>query len=110
MVLRPVLTLAFICAFAGGLLGNDFTAEVLVAFGTFIAACGCGGKWWVWFVLPVTAWAVGSAVLMLLRLGNAELPGTPDELDTILTVIVALFTAVAGTALNLAASRIIRPK
>jgi hypothetical protein len=109
MFLKPRLLLGFAIAFVGGLMGDDPTAILFVVVGTFIPACGLGGRWWTWFVLSLCAWAGGSGVLMLLSLGSSlDLPGNPTELDTIMTVLAALSTAVVGTSLNWAASRMIR--
>ena len=83
-----------------------------VVVGTFITGCGLGGTWWTWFVLSLCAWAGGGGVLMVLRLGggNLDVPGTATQLDTIMTVLAALSSAVVGTSLNWAASRMIRQR
>ena len=109
MVLKRRLLLGFSIAFVGGLMGEDPTAIAFVVVGTFIPACGAGGTWWTWFVLSLCAWAGGSGVRMLLSLGSSlDFPGKPTELDTIITVLAALSTAIVGTSLNWAASRMIR--
>jgi|GEM_PF-4904220 hypothetical protein len=111
MVLKPRLLLGFAIAFVGGLLGEDPEAIAFVVVGTFIPACGVGGTWWRWFVLSLCAWAGGSAVRMLSRLGSSlEFPGNPTDLDTIMTVLAALSTAIVGTSLNWATSRMIRQR
>ena len=111
MFLKPRLLLGFAIAFAGGLMGDDPAAIVFVVIGTFIPACGIGGTWWTWLVLSLSAWAGGSGVRMLLRLGSSmDFPVNPTELDTIMTVLAALSTAVVGTSLNWAASRMIRQR
>lgn len=111
MFLKPRLLLGFAIAFAGGLMGEDPTAIVFVVIGTFIPACGIGGTWWTWLVLSLSAWAGGSGVRILMRLGSSmDFPGNPTELETIITVLAALSTAVVGTSLNWAASRMIRQR
>jgi hypothetical protein len=92
-------------------MGEDPAAIVLVVVGTFIPACGLGGRWWTWFVLSLCAWAGGSGVRLLLSLGGSvDFAGKATELDTIMTVLAALSTAVVGTSLNWAASRMIRQR
>ena len=108
MFLKPRLLLGFAIAFIGGLLGEDPTAIVFVTIGTFIPACGLRGTWWKWFVLSLCAWAGGSGVLMLLSLGSSlDFPGKATQLDTIMTVLAAFSSAVVGTSLNWAASRML---
>ena len=107
--LNTRLFLGLAIAFVGGLLGDDPTAIGFVVAGTFLPACGLGSTWWTWFVLSLCAWAGGSGVLMLLSLGGSpDFPAKATQLDTIMTVLAALSTAVVGTSLNWAASRMIR--
>jgi hypothetical protein len=48
---------------------------------------------------------------MLLSLGSSlDFPGKATQLDTIMTVLAALSSAVVGTSLNWAASRMIRQR
>ena len=109
MFLKPRLLLGFAIGFVGGLAGDDSTAILLVAVGAFIPACGVGRAWWIWFVLTLCAWAGGAGVLKLMSLGgSSDLPGMATQLDTMLTVVAALSSAVAGTSLNWAASRMMR--
>ena len=111
MFLKPRMLLGLAIAFVGGLAGDDPVAIMFVVVGTFIPACGLGGTWWRWFVLSLSAWAGGGGVLMVLRLGGSlDFPDTATQLDTIMTVLVACSTAVVGTSLNWAASRVIRQR
>src|SRR6266513_4354121 len=101
MFLKPRLLLRFAIAFVGGLAGDDSTAILLVAVGAFIPACGFGRAWWTWFVPTLCAWAGGTGALVLLRLGGAsDFPDMATQLDTMLTVVAALSSAIAGTSLN----------
>ena len=105
------MLLGLAIAFVGGLAGSDPMATWFVVVGTFIPACGRGGTWWTWFVLSLSAWAGGNGVLMVLRLGSGlDLPGTPSQLDTIMTVLATCSSAVVGTSLNWAASRLVRDR
>jgi hypothetical protein len=112
MRLKPQVLLGFTIAFVGGFAGgDDATALLFVALGTFIPACSLGGTWWVWFVLSLSAWAGGSGVLSVLRLGTAAgLPDPAGQLDTLLTVAAALSSALIGRSLNWATSRLIRQR
>jgi hypothetical protein len=97
-------------AFIGGLLGHEALAAMLVALAAFIMSCGYRGTWWFWFVLAISGWAAGSLVLVVLGLrGEIDLPEQASQVDTSLTIVVTLFSAVAGTCLNRAALRI-RPE
>ncbi|SRR6267154_3508116 len=111
MFLKPRLLLGLAIAFVGGLAGQDPIAILFVTIGTFIPACGLGGTWWMWFVLSLCAWGGGSGVLMVLRLGSSlDFPDAATQLDTIMAVLAALSSAVVGTSLNWAASRMIRQR
>ena len=109
MFLTPRLLLGLAISFVGGLAGGDPIAIVFVTFGTFIPACGLGSTWWKWFILSLCAWAGGSGVVTLLRLGSSmDFGAAATELDTIMIVLAALSSAVVGSALNWAASRMVR--
>ena len=94
-------------AFIGGLLGPDALGVVFTAFATFVLAFASQRPPLRWAVVSLTAWATGAAVGALLTLleGGHDF-ASPSQAGAGVTVLAAYASALAGTWVKWASSRI----